>query len=242
MNKQPEITKHSELLNRLVLNRRTTDKIGNVEKIWLDPQAHRVLGLVCKSGLLGIHKDLVAWQQVEKIGEDGIIVNLPTEEKSNEKPEKDEILIGHEIWTDEGTKVGNLVDYLFIPETGEVIGYLFASSGWRGVVEGVYMLTPVAISSVGDRRVIVLATALENPRLYQEGVNHRIEDIKDYFQEDLAQTKQDLRTAIGLPKRVVEQLQDAAESATDKVKDRFKAQPEPDQKEDEKIKDSDLEN
>ncbi|MGC1245262.1 MAG: PRC-barrel domain-containing protein, partial [Spirulinaceae cyanobacterium] len=184
-------------------------------------------------------KDLVPWQQVEKIGEDGIIVNLPTEEKTNQKPEKNEILIGHEIWTDGGSKVGNLVDYLFVRETGEIIGYLFASSGWRGVAEGLYVLTPVAISSVGEKRVIVLETALENPHLYQEGVNHKIEDFKDYLKEDFAKTKKDLQTVIGLPRRVVEQLQDAAESATDKVQDRFKAPVEPN-KDDDKIEDSDI--
>ena len=229
MNQQNEAIKYSQLLNQLVLDRRSTEKIGNVGKIWLDPQAHRVLGIVCKSGPLGFQKDLIPWEQVEKIGEDCIMVNVAPEARMSDKPEKDELLIGHEIWTDGGKKVGKLVDYLFSPKKGEIISYLFASSGWRGVVEGVYMLAPVAISNVGNKRIIVLEAALENPRLYQEGVNHKIEDIKDYFQEDLAKTKKDFKTAIGLPKRVVEQLQDVAESATDKVKDKLTSKSEPEQ-------------
>ncbi|NER32199.1 MAG: hypothetical protein F6J89_32510, partial [Symploca sp. SIO1C4] len=64
MSKQLEALKQSELLNRLVLDRQTAEEIGRVAQLLLDPQAHRVVGLTCKSGFLGSKKKSFTWAKV----------------------------------------------------------------------------------------------------------------------------------------------------------------------------------
>ena len=45
MSDQPDVIRHSELLHRLVLDRKTTEELGRVERLWMHPPAHRVLGI-----------------------------------------------------------------------------------------------------------------------------------------------------------------------------------------------------
>ena len=165
---QQEIVKQSEVINRLVLDRRTTEEVGRVEQLWLNPQSHQVVGLTCKSGFLGSKKQSFTWAQIETIGADSILVNYDPEEVDLEKPESVLSLINHEVWTDAGNKVGKIVDYLFIPQTGVVVNYLFTSSGWRGVLDGIYLLPSTAIASSGRKRVIVPDAIIQEPQYYAE--------------------------------------------------------------------------
>ena len=46
------------------------------------------------------------------------MIEVSPEETLTEKEESWDVLIGHEVWTDVGSKVGKLADYLLNPETG----------------------------------------------------------------------------------------------------------------------------
>jgi uncharacterized protein YrrD len=104
--------------------------------LWLNPQSHQVIGFTCKSGFLGGLKQVFRWEQITTIGTDSIIVNNTPEVIEPETPIQKISLIGHEVWTDAGNKVGKIVDYLFNPQTGAIVNYLFVSSGWRGILDG----------------------------------------------------------------------------------------------------------
>ena len=188
MSAEQKLTKQTELLNRLVIDRRTADEVGRVDQLWLVPQSHLVMGFSCKSGFLGKNKRAFSWAQIESIGADSIMVNTSADAIDPEKSDAIISLIGHEVWTESGNKVGKLVDYLLVPQTGTVVYYLFSSSGWRGVMEGIYLLPPEAVSSAGIKRVIVKDDAVLNPRQYAAGLTEKVGQAAEYLQEDYEKT------------------------------------------------------
>ncbi|MDY6937527.1 MAG: PRC-barrel domain-containing protein [Cyanobacteriota bacterium] len=210
------VLKQSELLNRLVLDRHTAEQVGRVSTLLMDPQAQRVVGLVCKSGLLAGQKHTYTWSQVYSIGQDGILVG-DLEERVADAPKPVEPPIGSEIWTDGADKVGKLVDFLFQPQTGAVVGYLYSSSGWRGILDGVYLLQPIALSSVGRKRIIVLEAALQSPQQYSKGWGDRLDRLTEFLKEDYERTKRDVDAVKHNTQNALEQVKDAAQNTTDKL-------------------------
>ncbi|NEP60008.1 MAG: photosystem reaction center subunit H [Symploca sp. SIO2G7] len=220
MSKQPEVLKQTELLNRLVLDRHTTEEVGRVVQVLLDPPANRVVGLTCKSGFLGSKKRSFTWAQIESIGIDSIMIDVSPEETLTDKQETWDVLIGHEVWTDAGNKVGKLADYLLNPKTGNVISYLFSSNGWRGMVDGLYLLPPTAISSIGSKRIIALEALLQNSERYTEGLNQKIGQVAELIKEDYEKTLKHVEIARKLPQNVAEQVKDRTKVVTDTVKEK----------------------
>jgi len=189
---------HSDLTGKLVLNRQTAAKLGTVEQFWLDPRAHQVGGLVCRTGLLPSQRQFIPWSRLEAIGGDSVLVNSAPAAAPVAPPDKSALIIGHELWTDAGDRAGKLVDFLFETETGRVTGYLFAPKGWRSPLDGLYRLPPVALSSVGDQRAIALQAAVEQAEPHQPGLalSQRLQAVKDFLHDDLAATKEHLGTAL----------------------------------------------
>ncbi len=229
MNKIPEVIKHSELLKRLVLDRETVEDQGCIEELCLDPQSHQVIGFMCKSGLFGKQKKYFAWKQIETIGTDATLVNG--------KPQIDNLaehnniinIIGNELWTDTGEKVGFIVEYIFNIKTGAIVNYLFKSNGWRGVLDSVYLLEAEAVSSAGNKRVIVVNSAVENPECYTGGVAEKLGLLHNFLQADLVRTREHIdiarseakKLALGFQQRakvVKKQAQEKAQVVTEQAK------------------------
>jgi uncharacterized protein YrrD len=195
MNEQPEFIKQSQLLGRLVLDRQTTEAIGKIERLWFDPRTHQVIAIACKSGLF--KKRLVAWERIHSIGKDSIVVNSsPTsdwEEQAETEWEKSgDSVIGRELWTDAGNKVGKIEDCLLELGTGTAIRYLFVSSGWGGLLNRLYMLPPEAIASMGSKRVLVSVEAVQTSEPYSEGLNKLIAQATELIREDRDKTQQEI--------------------------------------------------
>lgn len=220
MSTQQQILKQGDLLNRLVLERSTAEEVGRVSSLWLNSVAHQVVGLTCKSGFLGNKKHSFAWEQVTRVGADSILVNNTSDGAEPEKPEQVVSLIGHEVWTDAGNKVGKLVDYLFESETGAVVSYLFVSSGWRGVLDGVYLLPIVAIASIGSKRVIVADAIVQVPTQYAEGLNQKVNQATELLKDDLEKTKRDIEAVKNRTQNLAEQVKDKTQEITEKAKEK----------------------
>lgn len=221
MNTQQEMVKHSEVLNRLVLDRRTTETVGRVEQLWLNPQSHQVVGFTCKSGFLGSKKQSFAWAQIETIGADSILVNYDPEGIDLDKPEPAFFLIGHEVWTDAGNKAGKIVDYLFVPQSGAIVNYLFTSSGWRGVLDGIYLLPSTAIASAGRKRVIVPDAIVQEPQYYAEGFNQKVAQAAEFLMEDYMKTQGDWEAMKRGAQNIGEQVKDTTEKVTNVAKEKM---------------------
>lgn len=229
MNKIPEVMKHSQLLSRLVLDQKTVEDRGRIEQLCLDTQSHQVIGFICKSGIFGKQKKVFAWKQIETIGTDATLVNGNSTQESLDQSHKTVNIIGNEVWTDTGNKVGLIVEYLIDIKTGAVVNYLFKSNGWRGVFNSIYLLSPEAVSSAGNKRVIVVNSSIENPQCYTEGVTQKIGLVQDFIQEDLVKTREHINVAqreakkllVGFQataKVVKEQAQEKAQVVTEQAK------------------------
>ncbi len=213
MSTQQEVIRHSELMNRLVLDRNTVENLGRLDKVWIDFKSHQVIGFTCKIGLLKGKQKLFHWNQIDKIGEDAILVNPDSETAKLTKPEPAIHGIGHEVWTDAGNQVGTLTDYLFDLKTGFISDYLYKSNGLRRALEGVYQLPVTAISSIGSKRLIVLESVVRIPQQYTQGLSQKVGQAAEFLQEDLEKTLEHLE---GL-KRGAQKLTSAAKETEKEI-------------------------
>ncbi|MGD1809251.1 PRC-barrel domain-containing protein [Dapis sp. BLCC M126] len=202
MNQIPEVIKHSQLLNRLVLDRETVEDQGCIEELCLDPQSHQVIGFICKSGLFRKQKKYFAWKQIETIGADATLVNGKPQPDNLEKHNNIVNIIGNEVWTDTGEKVGFIVEYLLNIKTGAIVNYFFKSNGLLGVLDSVYLLAPEAVSSAGNKRVIVVNSAIENPQFYTGGVVEKLGLLQNFLKADLVKTREHIDIARGEAKKL----------------------------------------
>lgn len=212
--------KSGNLLNRLVLDYKTTEKVGRVKQLWLDVKTHQVTGLTCASGLLGRERHSFSWDKIETIGKDSILVNLEEQEEV-EQPELIDRVIGLEVWTDGGDKAGKLIEYCIDAQTGAVVDYVFVSNGWRGVTHGTYRLPPSAVISVGSKRIIFAEAMVENAVQYEEGLGEKIRHAKEFIKEDYVHSKEDFAVAVKNTQEVASQLQEKAQQATEKAKEKL---------------------
>jgi len=209
------LIKQSDLLGKPVLNRVNAEELGRVDHLWLKPDSHRIIGMTCKSGILGREKHAFLWHQIAAIGGESVVICV-TDEIAPEKPDTAiDTAIGYELWTDAGNKAGIIKDFVIDLETGEVTDYLFSSSGWRGITDGIYSLPVSAILTVGSKRMMVAASAAETAEQFAGGLSQRLGQVKEFIREDYRRTKQDLAGAVGGGRSITEQAKEkAADTAT----------------------------
>ncbi|MDB9313681.1 PRC-barrel domain-containing protein [Spirulina sp. CS-785/01] len=211
----PNLVLQSQFHDKLILDRQTTEKLGYVDQFWIDPRSHQVQGMISKSGFFNRSKQYFPWSNLVTLGKDSVLVT--ESETSAEPPKKAEIILGHEMWTDTGTKAGRITDFLFNVETGEIATYLFINEGWKNTMLGAtYLLQPVAISSVGEKRIIVFETAVEKARKYQEGMGNR---WGDFLQEDYEKTREDVQSIFNKTQKAATKLRDVWPQKKGETKD-----------------------
>jgi uncharacterized protein YrrD len=229
-----EFVRQSQLLDQLVLDRATMDECGRIEVMWSYPKVHRVLGFICKAGRFDRTKLAFNLDQIDKIGENGVLVTSAPVETDRDRVQQLETLIGCEVWTDEGKRVGRISDYVFHLESGNIRYYLLGSGGLQGLTGKLYSLYPSQILGYGRGRVMVSAGIAEGLELYQVGIDRKIEQkftgleerieskIKrtaDRFNERLndEQLNQTLQSGV---KSWVDRARSVTSEVTAKVKDR----------------------
>lgn len=218
---EQQVIHYSQLLNRRIIDRGTAEEVGQLDELWLNSKSHHVVGFSSKSGGvlgLGVKKRSFTWDQIYSIGADSILVNVNAEAEEPEKsPEIGHPIIGHEVLTDGGNTAGELRDYIIATQTGAVVGYLYKSSGWRGAVEGTYLLSPEDVSSIGSKRIIAIDTAVQDPQPYTDGMNQKLNKVGELLKEDYSKTMGDLRGLIKGAQNISEQaksrVQEVAEQA-----------------------------
>jgi uncharacterized protein YrrD len=203
--------RHSELVHRLVLDRITLEEFGRVEVVWMDPESDRVMGLVSKSSRFTKKRFAFKLSQLLTIGTEGIVVNSLPVETDTDHVGVLETLIGHELWSDAGDRLGYITDCLFHLETGEITHYLFRSQGWHGFMDSIYKLPTRGIVQMGKRRVLVAQQAIPYITTYQEGLEQKVVQVA----EDLQSLTE---TAQSATQRVGKQVRAIAQQATQKAK------------------------
>lgn len=205
---QPEVIRHSELINQLVLNHRTMEELGRIEVLWMYPPAHRVLGFVTKSGFLGRQKLAFKLSQVEAIGDNGILTHSQPDPTDADRVRQLESLIHCELWSEAGHQLGRITDCEFNLRTGAITAYLVVVDRLSEVIGSIYRLPPSQIISFGSKRVVVAATSLKDFEPYREGIQEKFAKATSTIKEEYTQATQELRS---LAQRVQDTTQQTAE-------------------------------
>ena len=229
-----KFVRQSQLLDQLVLDRATMDECGRIEVMWCYPKVHRVLGFICKSGRFDRTKWAFNLDQIDKVGENGVLVNSDPVETDRDRVQQLETLMGCEVWSDEGTKIGRISDYVFQLASGNIRYYLLSSNGLQGLTGKLYALYPNQILGYGRGRVMVSAGIVPGLELIQVGLDQKLEarftGLEERLESKLKRTADRINERLNdeqLNQNLQENLQsgvkswvDRARSVTAKVKDR----------------------
>lgn len=218
---QAEVVRQSDLLNQLVLDRNTMEELGHVDVLWMHPPAHRVLGLICKSGFLGTKKIAFNLAQISTLGANSILVNAKAVETDSEKVRQLQSPLNCEVWSDAGNKTGKITDYLFNSKTGAITQYLFVSSGWGGIAGDVYLLPPSKILSIGSKRVLVSEAAVQTFAVYRAGIKQKLTQAGNFLKDDYVQATQELRSLAKQAQAATEQAKERAQALAEQAKEKF---------------------
>jgi uncharacterized protein YrrD/gas vesicle protein len=187
MTTQSEAIRQSDLLNQLVLNRNTLEELGRIEVLWMYPQAHRVLGFICKAGFLSGKKLAFKLSQVDALGDNGILTHSQPEETDAEHVRQLESLVQSEVWSDSGRKIGKITDYLFDLKTGAIAHYLLTSDGLVSIASDIYQLAPSQILSLGHKRILISEAIVGTLPVYREGIPHKLTKTGEHLKQDATQ-------------------------------------------------------
>ena len=215
-----EFIRQSQLIDKIVLDRATMDECGRIEVMWCYPKVHRVLGFICKSGSFDRTKMAFNLDQLDKIGENGVLVTSAPVETDRDRVQQLESLIGCEVWTDEGKRVGRINDYVFQLKSGNIRHYLLASSGLQGLTGKLYSLYPSQILGYGRGRVMVSGGIVPGMELYQVGMDQKLEQKFSGLEERIE------RKLKQVADRINERLDDrTSEQSDDRPNDRLNSDP-----------------
>lgn len=224
MSDQHEELRVSDLLNRQVLDRQTTDEHGRIDRVWMHPPAHRVLGFLCRQGLIRGEFSAFRLDQLHALGDDSVVLEAAPQPANPEKIDRLESLLQHEVWTDAGLHLGKIVDCCFDRQTGYIRSYLVSPHGWRGVAGMLWDLDPTLVLSYGQERVLVAELDPETLPVYDLGLVESVAGAEPDYRQllgDLRQRarhwKQELKLQVSKAKeqaqQVLTQVQEVREQA-----------------------------
>ncbi|WP_088892808.1 PRC-barrel domain-containing protein [Leptolyngbya ohadii] len=220
MSQTPEFVRQSNFLNQEIIDRTTTEELGRVEVLWIYVPKHRVLGFVGKAGLLGNKKFAFKLDQVRAVGE-SIVTQGSPEETTPDRVKRLESLMNHEVWTDDGERLGKITDCVFNLKTGEITHYLFVSSDISGILGSIYQVSPRWISSIGERRVLLSGTATIEP--YRESLPQKITKTAENLKEEAVQ---EWRSITHKATEQIQQLRSQMKERTQEVSERLREESE----------------
>ncbi len=224
----PIIVRRSEVLNLMVMDRGTMQEVGRVERLWMYPQAHRVLGMICKGGgLLAKKRWAYKLPQVESLNQGNIWIEGPGTATSPDQVRQLETLIDHEIWVDGGDRLGVIVDCLFNRKTGQITQYLFVNNPLRRLIDAPNPLRPEEILSFGNHRALVSPQAVarlrrERPSL-RDTFSQMKEQAKAEYEQVTNQTQERVRNWGEEAKTAKERLAEQATLLKQQAAERAKA-------------------
>ena len=208
-----DLLRHSTLQDRLVLDYDTTESVGAVEALLVDVKQGRVEGLVCKAGLMGRQKERLSWGQLASIGTDSVVVRSHPSSGS-ERLMAAQPAVSLEVWTEAGNIAGQIVDFQFARNSGEVVWYLFAPEGSTALGDGLYGLRPSDILSAGRKRVMATAAAIEQADRIADGLPPVTAPSPEFLQ-DGSPTPQDWQSLVKGAKQLGQTVQQRAQELKD---------------------------
>lgn len=86
----------SDLMGRLVIDQQSVEELGHVHQIFVDSKSHKIVGVSCKSGLLGRNMRDFKWADISSIGEDSVLINW-NKEATSKRPDSVNSMVGLEL-------------------------------------------------------------------------------------------------------------------------------------------------
>jgi uncharacterized protein YrrD len=192
--------RQGELVGRQLMAYETTEEVGTVEHLLVDMKLAQVVGLVYKTaaktaGLIA-RRQTLSWSQLVKIGRDRILIHHPAELTEHAEAAAQlaaaQDVVGLEVWTDGGDRIGQIVDLCLDVATGKVQQYLFTLnySGEPSEVDladeldhseddferseaaaktvSAYIIAPQTIISAGRKRMMIAEEDAYRAKLYDQ--------------------------------------------------------------------------
>jgi uncharacterized protein YrrD len=152
-----EVRRRSQVLGTQVISQGNAARLGVVSEVWADLEAKQVLVLgVLEKALAGSPR-LMELRQVTALGQDAVLV--PSEEVfDNLDLEGLSRVVGSEVVTEEGIRLGKVKDFEFNSVSGIITGLVLSNLGLTflpGFILSTYLLSTDEIVSVGGDRLIV---------------------------------------------------------------------------------------
>jgi uncharacterized protein YrrD len=154
---RPEVRRRSQVLGTQVISQANGARLGVVSEVWADLEARQVLVLGVLEGFFAGSPRLLELQQVTALGQDAILV--PSDEVFEDlNLEGLSRVVGSEVVTEEGIRLGKVKDFEFNSVSGLISGLILSSLGLTflpGFILSTYLLPADEIVSVGGDRLIV---------------------------------------------------------------------------------------
>ncbi|MFS8867038.1 PRC-barrel domain-containing protein [Synechococcus sp. OH30] len=154
---RPEVCRRSQVLGTQVISQANAARLGVVSEVWADLEARQVLVLgVLEKAFAGSPR-LLELRQVTALGQDAILV--PSDEVfDNLDLEGLSQVVGSEVVTEEGIRLGKVKDFEFNSVSGLITGLILSNLGLTflpGFILSTYLLPAEEIIAVGSERLIV---------------------------------------------------------------------------------------
>jgi uncharacterized protein YrrD len=190
----PPLITHSDLVGGQVFDRDTTEDLGRVETLWMYPQSDRVLGFIVKSGLLGKTKAAVNLKQIRAVGPQIVWVEGKSTATNADRVKQLESLIGLDLCTEGGERIGRIVDCQFNWKTGEIVEYRFATNQLEAITGDTFALHPAYVLSFGKKRVLISDRAAKAVLDQPVGIQRKLAALKDNIKTEYTQVSGDVLT------------------------------------------------
>jgi uncharacterized protein YrrD len=214
----PSLITHSDLVGGQVFDRDTTEDLGRVETLWMYPQSDRVLGFIIKSGLLGKNKAAVNLKQIRAVGPQIVWVEGKSTATNADRVKQLESLIGLDLCTEGGERIGRIVDCQFNWKTGEIVEYRFATNQLEAITGDTFALHPAYVLSFGKKRVLISDRAAKAVLDQPVGIQRKLAALKDNIKTEYTQVSGDVLTIAQQAKQTAKtRAKSFSETATEQL-------------------------
>lgn len=154
---------HKNLLGLTVISLDNGKEIGKVKKPIIDVQTGKIIALLLEQKT-GIFRDakVITYDFVNHIGKDAVTVSkTDCIQKASSIPDifhllkLDNTIINSRVMTINGTALGNIEEYYFDVETGNITSLEISGSGFNGLFKGKAFLAAEYITTIGKDVIIV---------------------------------------------------------------------------------------
>ncbi|NJK71922.1 MAG: hypothetical protein HC926_00330 [Synechococcaceae cyanobacterium SM2_3_60] len=196
----------SQLLGTQVINQNTGERIGVVSQIWLDAEPFQVSILSVSQKLIGRVTKTLQLEAIPVLGPDALLV---PETILGEAAESNGLmrLVGTEVITEAGVKLGKIKDFTFRIDTGEILNLTLSNLGIPlvpGLIASTFQMSVEEVMSLGGDAILVKA-----------GAEDRLERLSTSLLEQVGLVKPAWLVAVETPALPSPSLEDDEEFAED---------------------------